>query len=152
MAEADIALLATAGQGIVLMTLAPEVVPPAMIARLAAAGVVVAAGHTAASVEAIAAARAAGLSGFTHLFNAMPPLSAREPGPVGAALADKTTWAGLIADLNHVSATALRVAIAARGTDRTMLVTDAMPTVGADLDSFMLVGRPVARGWPPHHQ
>ena len=72
-----------------MMTLAPEKVPPETSRRLAAAGVILSAGHTAASYETIRAARAAGLTGFTHLFNAMPPLAGREPGPVGAALDDR---------------------------------------------------------------
>jgi N-acetylglucosamine-6-phosphate deacetylase len=139
----DVALLTAPGAGRVLVTLAPEVVGPETIARLAAAGVIVSAGHTAASEEAIVAARAAGLTGFTHLFNAMPPLAARAPGPVGAALADANAWAGLIVDLHHVAATSLRAAIAARGWQRTMLVSDAMPTVGSDLERFTLSGRTV---------
>src|SRR5690349_1347285 len=62
-----------------------------------------------------------GLTGFTHLFNAMPPLAGREPGPVGAALDDPDAYVGLIVDLVHVSAVSLRVAIAARGWQRMML-------------------------------
>ncbi len=139
----DIAILCQPTGGKTLVTLAPEVVPPATIRQLAAAGVIVAAGHTAASSEQVAAARAAGLTGFTHLYNAMPPLAGRAPGPVGAALDDAEAWASIIADLHHVSAQALRVAIAARGWQRTMLVSDAMPTVGADLAEFTLHGRTV---------
>ena len=122
------------------------------IARLVNAGVVVAAGHTMATPEEIARARAAGMTGFTHLYNAMPPLTARSPGPVGAALADRELWAGIIADLQHVSATSLEVAIAARGYQRTMLVTDAMPTVGTASDRFDLeAAKCVATkgGWSP---
>jgi N-acetylglucosamine-6-phosphate deacetylase len=143
--DRDVTLLTSLARGIMLVTLAPEVVPATAIARLKAAGVIVSAGHTAASAEAIAAARTAGLTGFTHLFNAMPPLAGREPGPVGAALADPAAWASLIIDLHHVSATSLRAAIAARGFARTILVTDAMPTVGTDLAGFSLQGRAVHR-------
>jgi N-acetylglucosamine-6-phosphate deacetylase len=143
--EADVGVLTSLDRGVTLVTVAPEVVPPSAIARLKAAGLVVAAGHTEASVEAIAAARRAGLTGFTHLFNAMPPLGSRSPGPVGAAMADAEAWAGLIVDLEHVSETTIRAAIAARGFERTMLVTDAMPTVGTDLAEFPLQGRRVRR-------
>ena len=90
--------------------------------------------------ETIRRAQAAGLTGITHLFNAMPPLMGREPGPVGAALDDKALWCGLIVDLHHVSAVSLRVALAARGPERMMLVTDAMPSVGSDAGSFELLG------------
>ncbi len=143
--EADLARLASLGQGVTLLTLAPEVVPPDAIARLRAAGVIIAAGHTEATPDVIAEARAAGLTGFTHLFNAMPPLAGRAPGPVGAALADRDAFASIIADLHHVAPVALRAALAARGPARTLLVTDAMPTVGTDRDTFSLQGRPIRR-------
>jgi N-acetylglucosamine-6-phosphate deacetylase len=107
--------------------------------------VVLSAGHTAAPLETIRVARAAGLTGFTHLFNAMPPLAGRDPGPVGAALDDPEAWCGLIVDMHHVSATSLRIAIAARGWQRMMLVTDAMPSVGSPEGSFMLLGREISR-------
>jgi N-acetylglucosamine-6-phosphate deacetylase len=141
----DVGLLTSLGRGVTLVTLAPEMVPAAAIAQLTAAGVIVAAGHTAASVETIAAARKAGLTGFTHLFNAMPAMTAREPGPVGAALIDRDAWASVIADLHHVSPTTLCAMLAARGLERTLLVTDAMPTVGTDLAEFSLQGRPIRR-------
>ncbi len=145
MDEADFALVTSLGAGRTLMTLAPERVPPETIARLTAAGVVVSAGHTAASYETIAKARAAGLTGFTHLFNAMPPLAGRAPGPVGAALDDPESFVGIIADLFHVSAVSLRVAIAAHGWQRIVLVTDAMPSVGTDLTEFLIDGNVITR-------
>jgi N-acetylglucosamine-6-phosphate deacetylase len=86
-----------------------------------------------------------GLRGFTHLYNAMPPLAGRDPGPVGAALDSPDTWCGLIVDGHHVSDAALRVAIAAKGTERMMLVTDAMAVTGTDLTSFELHGRTIYR-------
>jgi N-acetylglucosamine-6-phosphate deacetylase len=143
--EDDIAAITGARAGRVLMTVAPEKMPAGTIARLARAGIVLSAGHTAGSYETIRAARAAGLTGFTHLFNAMPPLAGREPGPVGAALDDVDAWCGLIVDMQHVSAASLRVAIAARGWQRMTLVTDAMPTVGSTETEFTLLGRTVRR-------
>jgi len=125
--------------------MAPEIVPPEIIGRLTEAGIIVSASHTAASHEIIVAALRQGVTGFTHLFNAMPPLANREPGPVGAALDDRSSWCGLIVDLHHVAATTLRVAVAAKGWDRMMLVTDAMPTVGTDLTEFTLLGQRVIR-------
>lgn len=144
--EADLAVLTEGGAGVVVVTLAPERVASEAVARLTAAGVRVAAGHTAATAAELDAARGAGLSGYTHLFNAMPPLQGREPGPVGSALSERETFCGLIADMHHVSAQALRAAILAKGRDRAMLVTDAMPTVGTDLAAFELQGRNVFRG------
>ena len=124
--------------GVTLVTLAPERTTPAMIGRLAQARVIVAAGHTDGSYDEISAALAAGMSGFTHLFNAMSPLTSREPGAVGAAL-DARAWCGLIVDGRHVHPATLRIAAMANP-DRLMLVTDAMPSVGQVDKSFMLQG------------
>jgi N-acetylglucosamine-6-phosphate deacetylase len=145
--EEDFELLTAPGLGRVHVTLAPERVPASVVARLAKAGVVVSAGHTEADPATMRQARAAGLSGVTHLFNAMPPLAGRAPGPVAAALEDPDCYCGLIVDLEHVSAESLRVAIGAHGFERMMLVTDAMPTVGSDATGFDLyAGRVEKRG------
>jgi N-acetylglucosamine-6-phosphate deacetylase len=141
----DLALIELPMNGRVLVTLAPERVDSSAIAHLAAAGVVIAAGHTKADVATVRKAQAAGLTGMTHLFNAMPPLTSRDPGPVGAALDDRDLWCGIIVDLHHVSAVALRIALAARGCDRMILVTDAMPSVGSDAESFDLLGERIRR-------
>jgi N-acetylglucosamine-6-phosphate deacetylase len=136
----DVAMIDLPAGGRVLVTLAPEKTEPSAIARLTKSGIIVAAGHTKADVATIRRAQEAGLTGITHLYNAMPPLMGREPGPVGAALEDRTLWCGLIVDLHHVSAVSLRVALAARGPERMILVTDAMPSVGSAEASFELLG------------
>jgi N-acetylglucosamine-6-phosphate deacetylase len=82
----DLALLAAPRAGVTLVTLAPEVVPPGFIARLVEAGVRVSLGHSMATYRQTEAAMAEGLTGFTHLFNAMRPLASREPGPMAVAL------------------------------------------------------------------
>lgn len=143
--DSDVAMIDLPAGGRVLVTLAPEKTEPSVIARLTQSGIIVAAGHTKADVETIRRAQAAGLTGITHLFNAMPPLMGREPGPVGAALADKALWCGLIVDLHHVSAVSLKVALAARGAERMILVTDAMPSVGSEEDRFTLLGENIKR-------
>lgn len=140
-----IALLTSGRRGRTLVTLAPERATPDQVARLVEAGVIVAAGHSDADYETVRAAVAAGLSGFTHLFNAMSQLANRAPGMVGAALEDDATYAGLIVDGHHVHPATLRVALRAKSADRLMLVTDAMPTVGADSDTFILQGRAIHR-------
>jgi N-acetylglucosamine-6-phosphate deacetylase len=139
--ENAFALLTSLASGRTLVTLAPELTTPEMIGRLAAAGVIVAAGHTDGSYEQITEALAAGVSGFTHLYNAMSPLSSRAPGAVGAALDHDASWAGIIVDGHHVAPAALRIALKAKGADKLMLVTDAMPSVGAESKSFRLQGR-----------
>ena len=137
-----------AGAGRSLVTLAPECVPGGFIRTLASAGVRISIGHSEASAAQVAQAVADGATGVTHLFNAMPPLTARAPGIIGATLAEKQLTAGLIADGIHVDPVSIRAAFAAKGGDRIALVTDAMPTIGTEQDRFDLMGRTIklARG------
>lgn len=137
---ASIALLAGLKRGRTLVTLAPETCGTDDIAALSAAGVIVSAGHTDADHATMRAALDAGVTGFTHLFNAMSPMLHRAPGVVGAALDDQTSYCGLIADGHHVDAAVMRIALRARPIDRFMLVTDAMPTVGSTTKTFRLNG------------
>lgn len=138
---AAIELLTSLKGGRTLITLAPERAPAGTIHALTERGAVVAAGHTNASYAQMQEAFAEGLTGFTHLYNAMTQLGSREPGAVGAALDGRESWCGLIVDGSHVHPAALRVAVAAKGADRLALVTDAMPTVGSEQKWFMLGGR-----------
>jgi len=136
-------LLELADAGRSLVTLAPECVPAGFVRALAASGVRISIGHSEASAAVVMQAVADGATGVTHLFNAMPPLSARDPGIIGAALAERRLTAGVIVDGIHVDPVSIRAAFAAKGADRTALVTDAMPTVGTSLDRFELVGRTI---------
>ena len=138
-----IALLSSLKTGAALVTLAPERTTPEMIQRLADAGVHVAAGHTNAAYQAMRQALDHGLTGVTHLFNAMSPLTSREPGVVGAVLEDQRAWAGIIVDGRHVDPVTLKIALRARPLDRFMLVTDAMPTVGMADKRFTLQGQEI---------
>jgi len=137
---AEVAMAASLRNGVTLLTLAPEQVPAESIRALVAAGVIVAAGHTAGSYEQLRAGLDAGITGFTHLYNAMSPLQGREPGAVGAALEDEASWCGIIVDGVHVHPASLRVALAAKPRGKLFLVTDAMPPVGADDPSYSLYG------------
>lgn len=143
--DEDVAILASITGGVSMVTVAPECVDLEKIGDLCRAGVVVSAGHTAATSETLAEARSLGLSGFTHLFNAMPPFAGREPGPIGFALADRGSFCGLIVDGFHVHVTSMRAAVRAKGPGHVMLVTDAMPGVGTTSSSFVLQGRKVVR-------
>ncbi|MCB8880379.1 N-acetylglucosamine-6-phosphate deacetylase [Acidisoma cellulosilytica] len=146
MDQADADWLAAQADGLpMLLTIAPEEVADDHLRQLAKAGVVLSAGHTAASAERIGQAIGFGLRAFTHLFNAMPPLAGREPGPVGAALLDRTAWCGLIVDGVHVHPVSLGAALAARPLDRMVLVTDAMSVLGTDADGFDLYGQRILR-------
>ena len=142
--DADEIKLATSlDNGVTLLTLAPEQVPLDTIRAFVARGAIVAAGHTAGSYEQIRAGLDAGIRGFTHLYNAMSPLQGREPGAVGAALADRDSWCGVIVDGVHVHAASLSVALAAKPRGKLFLVTDAMPMVGADDPAFVLYGETI---------
>ncbi len=138
-----IARLTAPTAGVRIVTLAPELTDDSSIRALADAGVIVAAAHSLADYARTRAAIHAGLAGFTHLFNAMTGLGSREPGMVGAALEDRATHFGLIVDGVHVHPATCRIALAARGSDGVMLVTDAMPPVGGSAGGFALMGQDI---------
>ena len=145
MQDSDVAQIAHADCGIVMLTLAPNCVSPAHIGTLAQGGVLVSLGHSDATHAQIQPALAAGARAFTHLFNAMSQMSAREPGMAGTALADGESYCGLIADGFHVHDANMRLALAAKPKDRIMLVSDAMPAAAGGPDVFYLQGRRVRR-------
>jgi N-acetylglucosamine-6-phosphate deacetylase len=136
-------LLCRLRNGRTVLTLAPEMTTPEIISQLAAAGVLVCAGHSDASFAQTSAAISHGLRGFTHLFNAMGRLEPRKPGIAGAALYDENTWCGIIVDGHHVDPIMFKIALRCKRHDRFMLVTDAMPVVGSTEPSFALQGRAV---------
>ena len=135
---AELAMLTAPRDGVLLVTLAPEIVPTGFIAQLVAAGIRVSLGHSMASYQQTRAAMAEGLTGFTHLFNVMRPLSSREGGPIALALESPDAWYGLIVDGVHVDPAMLRLAL--RGLGHPILVSDAMPPVGGRRSSFSLHG------------
>lgn len=146
MGEADLEFLLALEIDTVLVTLAPDIVAPDMIRALVDGGIIVSLGHSDATYDQVAAAVDAGATGVTHLFNAMSPLDHRAPGMVGAALDIGALSCGIIADGHHVDAAAVRTALRAkRGPGTLFLVSDAMPTVGAEGDTFELNGRTVRR-------
>jgi N-acetylglucosamine-6-phosphate deacetylase len=138
-----VSLLSRLRAGRTVLTLAPEMTTPDIIAKLAAAGILVSAGHSEASFAATTEAIAQGLRGFTHLFNAMARLEPRAPGIVGAALYDESTWCGIIVDGHHVDPIVLKLALRCKRHDRFMLVTDGMPAVGSSEPTFVLQGRSI---------
>lgn len=130
-------------EGKTLVTLAPELISAEMIRRLVGEGVIVSCGHSAASYAQTRDALAAGVTGFTHLYNAMTPLQSREPGMVGAALEDEDSWFGIIADGYHMHPAAFRIAVSAKKIGGALLVTDAMPSVGSANKTFELDGETI---------
>ena len=143
MTGADVTQITNADCGSIMLTLAPNRVPPGLIRSLAEKGVLVSLGHSEASHAEVTKALACGARAFTHLFNAMSQMNGREPGMVGAALADPHSFCGLIADGYHVHDAAMKVALAAKPINRFMLVTDAMPTAAGGPEFFELQGRRV---------
>lgn len=129
-----------------IMTVAPETVPPEQMRELADAGIHVSLGHSGATYRQCKTAVEAGASMVTHLFNAMSPLQHREPGLVGAALDLGALNVGIIADGVHVDPVAMRVALKSKtGPGRIFIVTDAMSQTGTDVTSFFLGGREIFR-------
>lgn len=148
MTEVDCDLLCAAARELpaLLVTLAPASVTNEQIHKLTQAGVVVSLGHSDCGFEEAKGAFAAGARCVTHLFNAMSPLSHREPGLVGAALDAGGVYVGLIADGVHVAPEVMRIALAGkRNADEVFLVSDAMSVAGTDLTEFTLNGRRILR-------
>jgi N-acetylglucosamine-6-phosphate deacetylase len=143
MTAGDVTWLISVSCGEVMVTVAPNKVSAAEISTLANAGIHVSLGHAEATADQATAAIAAGASAFTHLYNAMSQLGAREPGMVGAALTTDSAYVGIIADGFHVHPQALKLACSAKRADHIMLVTDAMCTAAGGPDSFLLQGRDV---------
>ncbi|MFT9120413.1 MAG: N-acetylglucosamine-6-phosphate deacetylase [Zymomonas mobilis subsp. pomaceae] len=129
----------------IMLTLAPETMPLSIIERLSQAGILVSIGHSDSDYETAQKAIEKGARGFTHLFNAMSQNTGRAPSMVGAALDNEGVYAGIIVDGQHVHPANIRIAFKAKGADRLMLVTDAMPLTGWDRDSFMLQGQMIYR-------
>ncbi len=145
-ADIDRAVALSAGiAGKLLITLAPETVSPADIARLAAAGIIVAAGHSAATADQTTAALTAGVTGFTHMFNAMGAITARNPGIATVALTDPHSFCGVIVDGVHVAPALLRLLLAAKPHRRIMLVSDSMSCAGTEMTEFTLGGHRILR-------
>lgn len=133
------AVLSAGGGAIRMVTLAPELPgADAAIRRFVDAGVVVAVGHTNADYRQTRHAIALGATVGTHLFNAMPPLHHREPGPALALLRDPRVTVELIADGVHVHPDVVHAVIDAAGPERVALVTDALAAAGRPDGAFRL--------------
>ncbi len=125
--------------GVRLVTLAPELLGALDVAHiLAERGIVVSAGHSTATFDQAQSGFAAGIRYGTHLFNAMPPLHHREPGLVGALLADERTTIGLIVDGEHVHPELIKLVWKWVGNGRLNLVTDGMAALGMPPGNYHL--------------
>ncbi|MFC0142334.1 N-acetylglucosamine-6-phosphate deacetylase [Erwinia mallotivora] len=124
------------------ITLAPEQVTGAVIRQLRDAGIVISAGHSHATYAEARQGIAAGISFATHLYNAMPTITGREPGLIGALFDSPDVWCGIIADGLHVHYANIRNAKRIKG-DRLILVTDATAPAGASIDRFIFAGKTI---------
>ncbi len=139
--EKDLEIFSRASSGVHLMTLAPEQVETDFIQQLKQLGYHIWAGHSNAGYKQIDAAIDAGLSGFTHLYNAMSPLNSREPGMVGTAMTADNCWASIIADGYHVHKKSIEIALRCKPKGKLILISDAMSTVGTTNKQFVLNGQ-----------
>lgn len=130
--------------GVRMVTLAPEL-PHALevVQSLVANGVVVSAGHSAATFGEAVAGFDAGVRCVTHLFNAMAPLDHREPGLIGAALADDRVTVCLIPDGLHVHPSVVGLVRRTVGPERLAIVSDAISALGVGPGLHHLAGRDV---------
>ncbi|WP_436876134.1 N-acetylglucosamine-6-phosphate deacetylase [Siccibacter turicensis] len=124
------------------ITLAPEMVAPETIRQLTDAGIVVSAGHSNATFAEAKTGFRAGIRFATHLFNAMPYISGREPGLVGAIFDEPDLYCGIIVDGLHVDYANVRNAKRIKG-DKLCLVTDATAPAGANIEEFIFAGKTI---------
>lgn len=143
--EAEKALFCREDLGKKIVTLAPENVTDQDIQTLLESEVKVSIGHSNASFERAQQVVDLGVDGFTHLFNAMSPFTSREPGVVGAALANDSAWCGIILDGHHMHYSSAKVAHSAKAQGKLLLVTDAMSTIGSEQDGFEFFGVSIKR-------
>lgn len=124
------------------VTLAPEIAGAAVIRQLRAAGIIVSAGHSHATYDQARSGISAGISFATHLYNAMPTITGREPGLIGALFDSPDVYCGIIADGLHVHYANVRNAKRIKG-DKLVLVTDATAPAGAAIDQFIFAGKTI---------
>ena len=122
----------------VMLTLAPECISTKQLKHLKSLGFKILAGHTDASYDQLEEAIKYGLDGFTHLFNAMGQISAREPGVVGSALTFDNATASIIVDLHHVHPSLIQMAYKQKPQGKLFFVSDSMATIHHGEPSFEL--------------
>ncbi|MHC5906268.1 N-acetylglucosamine-6-phosphate deacetylase [Streptomyces sp. S6] len=137
---ADVRKLIDAAKGHArMLTLATELPGGIDSVRLLAEhGVIAAVGHTDATYEQTREAIDAGATVATHLFNAMPPLGHRSPGPIAALLEDPRVTVELINDGTHLHPAALELAFRSAGPERVAFITDAMDAAGGGDGTYLL--------------
>lgn len=139
---AEFQQLVDMGAGLIkLVTIAPEL-PGAieLIRTFSDQGIIFGAGHTTANYDQILTAFEAGLDHMIHLFNAMPALNHRDPGPVGAALGQDNIFSEIILDGHHVHPEVVRIVLRAKGYKDVLLITDSTQATGMEDGVFIRPG------------
>ncbi|MEY4474411.1 MAG: N-acetylglucosamine-6-phosphate deacetylase [Pseudomonadota bacterium] len=124
------------------LTLAPEMVDAKYIRQLTDTNILVSAGHSNATYQQARQGFSAGIGFATHLYNAMPYISGRNPGLIGAIFDTAEIYTGIIADGLHVAWANIRNAKRLKG-DKLVLVTDATAPAGAEIDQFIFAGKKI---------
>ena len=112
------------------------------LARALAMGATVSLGHSDADFDTATALIAKGVTGMTHLFNAMPPLHHRDGGVVAAGLLSDTAHCELICDGYHIAPHMVKLAYRLAGR-RLTLITDSMEATGCPDGEYSIAGNPV---------
>lgn len=141
--DADIDLLCSLKNGVTLITVAPEQVAPAQIGKMIERGAFVSLGHSNATEAEVLAALTAGARCFTHLYNAMSPITSRAPGMAGTALVRDDAWVSLILDGHHLSRTSTQLVFRSKPLEKCILISDAMTIAGTQDTTFNLQGREI---------
>ena len=145
--QADAAMLGRlqerAGGLIKIVDVAPEEPGNLDFVRSVSRDVRISLAHTCADYDQAAAAFQAGARHMTHLFNAMPGLHHRNPGPIAAAAERDDVTAEIICDGVHIHPAMVRLAFSLFGRDRMILISDTMEAAGLDDGEYSLGGQPV---------
>ena len=114
-----------------------------LIPYLTDRGITVTCGHTAADSDTIMEAFRAGATSVTHIFNAMPSIHHRKPGPAAASLADDNTYAELICDFLHVNKTVCKMVVKCKSPDKVAIITDSCEAAGMPDGTYQLSGQEI---------
>lgn len=131
-------ILDITGSSLKMMTIAPELNNVIdLIHRLVNSGVIASFGHSNATYEETKIGIEAGISHVTHIFNAMPPLHHRIPGPIPAIFESRNVSAQIIADGVHLHPSIVNLIYEGLGSERSVCITDGLPAIGLPEGNYL---------------
>ena len=144
MTDADISYIKEFADSIAYMTIAPEIVKSKQITELLQNKIKLSLGHTNCTYTDAQNAFRLGVGAVTHIYNGMRPTTGREPGLIGAAIANNNIYVGLIADGRHVHTSIIKT-LRKLMVDRLFIVSDAQSVAGASeaMNTFTISGTEV---------